>query len=293
MALSEEEVRQADRGARGGAPVLTHKDYDTAEYKVESTSEGIIEAIVSVFNNVDSAKEIVMPGFFAESIATRRNAKDLPKAKGTWSHDWTVVVAKTLDAKELLPGDPLLPPSLADLGGLWVRGQFNLDTQPGFETFSNISKGYVDEFSIGYRVLRDEYDQETGVRKLLRGEWYEWSPVLVGANPKTELLSTKAGLALTDHAERVLAGVEGLTERLLELAALRAKDGRHLSEANLQKIAGITAALTAAQVTAADLLTAAGPPPTDDDTATKAAPDLMAEVAAFLAFEARLNGVPI
>jgi hypothetical protein len=75
---------------------------------------------------------------------------------------------------------------------LWVKGQFNLDTQPGREAYSNLKFGAIDEFSIGYRVLEDAHDKKTGVRDLVRGEWYEWSPVLVGANDATELLSIKS-----------------------------------------------------------------------------------------------------
>jgi hypothetical protein len=50
--------------------------------------------------------------------------------KGVWMHDWKTPVAKTLEAKELLPGDPLLPPVLKDNGGAYVKAQFNLGTGP-------------------------------------------------------------------------------------------------------------------------------------------------------------------
>lgn len=153
---------------------------------LKSTDEtGVIEAIVSVFNNVDAGKEIVREGFFQKSIE-----KKLPK--GVWAHDWKQPIAKTLEAKELPPGDPLLPAHLMALGGAYIKGQFNLDTQRGREAYSDVKFGIIDEFSIGYAVLKDGKDKDTGARELIEGDWKEWSPVLVGMNDQTRLISIKA-----------------------------------------------------------------------------------------------------
>ena len=86
-------------------------------------------------------------------------------------------IAKTLEAHE-------------DDKGLYIKGQFNLDTQRGKEAFSDLVFGNIDEFSIGYRVQQDEVDDD-GVRHLKKIRLYEWSPVLVGANAETELISVK------------------------------------------------------------------------------------------------------
>lgn len=163
---------------------IERKSYSVAEMKVADDQAGVIEAIVSVFSNVDQGNEKVMPGFFSKSIE-----KKLPK--GVWAHDWKQPIAKTLEAKELLPGDPQLPDSLKTLGGAYIKGQFNLDTQRGREAYSDIKFGIVDEFSIGYAVLKDGKDKETGARELIEGDWKEWSPVLVGMNDQTRLISIK------------------------------------------------------------------------------------------------------
>lgn len=163
---------------------IEHKSFPIQDLKADSET-GILEAIVSVFNNVDSGKEIVRPGFFTKSIE-----KKLPK--GVWMHKWDQPIARTLEAKELLPGDPMLPDKLKELGGTYIKGQFNLDTQRGKEAFSDIKFGIVDEFSIGYRVTKESTDKETGARELIEGDWKEWSPVLVGMNPETAVLSVKA-----------------------------------------------------------------------------------------------------
>lgn len=171
---------------------IERKTFQSGEFKVIDPVKGIAEMIVSVFNVVDSGNDVVMPGFFAESIARRRTPDGRPKVKGVWAHDWSIPVAKTLDARELMPGDPRLPDHLRDLGGLWVKAQFNLETQRGREAFSDLQFGTIDEFSFGYEVTEYSYDEDSGIRKLLKGEWYEWSPVLVGMNEHTVLLNTKA-----------------------------------------------------------------------------------------------------
>jgi len=164
---------------------LIRRTFET-EIKAATTEGdlGVVEAIVSVFGNVDSQKERVLPGFFKDSIAAR-----LPK--GVWMHDWKQPVAKTLEARELAPGDPALPPSLKNLGGLYIKSQFNLETQRGREAFSDIKHGIIDQYSIGYQVTEDRYDAK-GVRDLVKGRLHEWSPVLVGANESTVTVSAKS-----------------------------------------------------------------------------------------------------
>lgn len=228
--------------------MIRRKVFPSAEFKTIDDAEGIAEMIVSVFHNIDDGGEIVMPGFFAGSIERRKTGDGRPRAKGVWAHDWSKPVAKTLDARELPPGDPGLPADIRDFGGLWVRGQFNLATQRGRESFSDLQFGTVDEFSIGYSVIRDEWDKETGVTRLREGEWYEWSPVLAGMNPLTALVGTKS--RYLDHSEATLAVVREWVERTKALAALRVQDGRDLSDEHRERLAK---ALTGVEEVARDI----------------------------------------
>lgn len=159
-----------------------NKNQETLERKtlnakitlIESKSEGdqyIVEAYVSIFDNVDLGGDKIIKGAFAESLA-----KKLPK--GVWMHDWTIPVSKTLEARE-------------DDKGLFIRMQFNAETQRGKDAYSDIKFGIIDEFSIGYRVLDHEYEDD-GTRVLKKIKLYEYSPVLAGMNPDTEVLSVKS-----------------------------------------------------------------------------------------------------
>lgn len=185
-----------------------HKGFPATLLKaggLEGEGAGIIEAIVSVFGNIDAAGEVVEQGFFTESLA-----KKLPP--GIWMHDWSQPVAKTLEARELAPGDPLLPEAIRGNGGLYVKGQFNLGTQRGRDAFSDIAAGIVDEFSFGYSVQESEWDKAAACRRLRKGTIYEWSPVLVGCNPATALISAKTapGAATKGVLSEYLPGQMGL-----------------------------------------------------------------------------------
>lgn len=158
---------------------------------LDGGSQGVVEAYCSVFNNIDYAGEIIRPGFFADTIAAANTGgKSLPKV--LWSHNvWDQPVGVTKEAEEVLPYDARLPASIQQLGGLRVVGQFNMDTQLGRDTFSNIKMGALDQYSIGYYVLVDSYNRETGVVELLKGEWLEWSPVNFAANDATLTVDAK------------------------------------------------------------------------------------------------------
>lgn len=163
---------------------LEYRNLPVFEVKVLDKKEGIVEAIVSVYNNIDAYNERIMHGCFNESLMEK-----MPK--GVWMHNWREPVAKTLVAEECLPGDMRLPEKIKHLGGLYIKGQFNLDTQRGKEAFSDIAFGIVDEFSIGFSIITSTYNKDTGITDLIKGRLYEWSPVLYGANPATAVVSVK------------------------------------------------------------------------------------------------------
>lgn len=157
--------RKDDRGK-----VLTLRVPAAVDIKVVDEDKGIVEAYVSIFGNIDSYGDIILRGAFLESLA-----KKLPKF--VWSHNWEVPIGKIIEARE-------------DEKGLYIKAQFNLETQRGKEAYSDLKFGSFDEFSIGLRVLDWEYN-EAGNRIIKKARVYEASPVLAGANPDTELISVK------------------------------------------------------------------------------------------------------
>ena len=142
-----------------------------------------ITAYVSVTGIKDGVNDIIVPGAFAKSMQQRT-------PKGVWSHNWSVPVSKTMEMKELMPGDPELPKTLANgdpwppaAGAVRVRTRFNTDTPEGKSAFSNV-QFYDDEqeWSIGYKVAEGKATRgEGGVRLIHELNWFEYSPVLFGA----------------------------------------------------------------------------------------------------------------
>lgn len=144
-----------------------------APLAITSDEQGIVRAVFSVFNMVDSDNDVVLPSFFTDGQA-------VPMA--AWGHDWN----------SLPPGKGVIrvQPEHA-----LFDGQFFLDTTSGLEHFRTVKHlGPVQEWSFGFRVLEAEPGEFGGkaVRFLKRGEIYEASPVLVGANRSTYTQEIKA-----------------------------------------------------------------------------------------------------
>ena len=157
-----------------------------------SDADGIVEAIVSVTNIVDSVNDVIEPGAYKNTLRKRN-------PKGVWSHDTNIPVAKTLKVEELMPNDERLPEDLRqqNAGALLVKMQFNLNTSRGRDAFHDVQFfAEEQEWSIGYSVPEGKAttDEKTGVRFIKQLELYEYSPVLFGAAPSTRTLSVKDDL---------------------------------------------------------------------------------------------------
>jgi hypothetical protein len=184
--------------------------------RIKDKSHGIVHAVVAVFGNVDEHGDVVCPGAFRKCIEHGKARGKLPP--GVFYHDWSQPVAKTLDAWE-------------SEDGLHVVGQFNLETQRGRETFSDIKAGIITEYSFGFRTLRGE--KKGDVRHILEVDWYEWSPVLMGANRETRTVGVK-GLG------------EGFSALSRSLESLVQKAGRCLCSStfvDLKELRGLRDAL--------------------------------------------------
>lgn len=187
-------ARGIPAGSKDDAVLVERKDA-AGPVEVIDDQKGIVEAFVSVTGVKDNVDDIIEPGAYEKTLQERT-------PKGVWSHAWEHPVSKTLDIKELLPGDPSLPKQLADgtpwptaAGALWVKTQFNLDSDRGREAYSMV-KFFDDDgsWSIGYRVPKNgsTKDAKTGVRRIKELNLYEYSPVLHGAAPLAKTRSVKS-----------------------------------------------------------------------------------------------------
>lgn len=188
---------------------MHYKTFAGPEVLKADDAKGIVEAIVSVTGNKDHQRDIIDPGAWSKAIGTAKTGR-MPKI--TTDHKWSVenVIGRTLDMEEWLPGDKRLPEQILSqgFGGLWVKGQFNLDKQRARDVFSDLKGGFVNEFSVGFDIATDEKgdkcecQEDDAFHIKAIDPLYEWSPVFLGANPETVPYAVKAAQAVgtTDEA---------------------------------------------------------------------------------------------
>lgn len=156
--------------------------------------EGIVTAIIAVTGVKDDVDDVIVPGSAARTLATR-------KPKVCLGHDWNRPIGKTLDIKELMPGDPGLPKATPDgrpwpreAGAIVARALYNLATRDGRDAYEQ-AKFYGPEEtyqSIGYRVPEGGATFKGGIRYIRDFDLLEYGPVLHPANRLASLQDVKA-----------------------------------------------------------------------------------------------------
>jgi HK97 family phage prohead protease len=130
--------------------------------------DGAIEGYASLFGEVDAARDMVMPGAFAQTLKQR----GLRKIPMLFQHDPSEPVGVWLDLAE-------------DFRGLKARGRLIPDVCRARELLSLLKAGAIDGLSIGYRTVRGQIDPKSRVRRLYQVDLWEISivtfPLLNGA----------------------------------------------------------------------------------------------------------------
>jgi len=141
---------------------------------------GVFEGFGSVFGNVDSYKEIVAPGAFAESLAGWKAAGRLPPI--LWQHRSGEPIGPYLSMEE-------------QAVGLHVKGQLLVDdVQRAKEARALMKAKAVNGLSIGFVTREDAYDRVTGIRTLKKVDLWEVSVVTFPANPAAQISSVKSAI---------------------------------------------------------------------------------------------------
>lgn len=151
------------------------KTKDFALQVKDLSEDGTFEGYGSVFGNVDSYGEKVVPGAFVKSLAAH-------KREGTsvlmlWNHDPHQPIGVWEDLAE-------------DAKGLWGKGRFLLDIQRAREVHTLAKNKAIGGLSIGYREV--DVDDDKGVRLLKELNLYEISPVTFPANRRARIEAVKS-----------------------------------------------------------------------------------------------------
>lgn len=160
---------------------MFHVKHKSLVVDVNTTTEtGVFTGYASVFNNVDLANDVVVPGAFAETLQSYGpNGENIPCY---WNHvldDPRMCIGWTLEARE-------------DEHGLFVRVQLDLDSEVGAKAYRMLQRGLVRQMSITYIVEQETPGDEGGVWYLQKLKLFEVSVVPVAANQEAEILDVKA-----------------------------------------------------------------------------------------------------
>lgn len=163
-----------------------------------SIRHGTARAIFAVTGVVDEVSDLILPGAFTRTLATRR-------VKTVFHHEWKDPIGVVLEIEEWKPGDPrfaTIPGGAVwpkEAGALVALVQFNMRTARGRDVYEQVRQWHEHgeaAFSIGYKVPPGAASKRhDGVRIIHSLDLYEVSPVLHGAHPLTRSLEVKSGLS--------------------------------------------------------------------------------------------------
>lgn len=147
------------------------REIKSFNFEVKATGDNEFEGYASVFRNVDSYRDVIEPGAFSKTIQENKRIKVL------WQHD---------------PMQPIGRPTqmLEDNHGLYVKAKIS-DTTLGREAIQLMKDGVVDELSIGFNTIKEDWDKEAQVRRIKEVKLWEFSPVTFAANDMANITGVK------------------------------------------------------------------------------------------------------
>lgn len=174
---------------------------------------GEIEGYGSVFGNVDSYGEMVMPGAFTASLVEARRKGT--RIKMLWQHDPAEPIGVWDDLAE-------------DSKGLYARGRLLIDkSEQARKAHGLLQDGAIDGLSIGYRLEQSQqHPDKPGVLQLTKIALREISVVTFQANDRARVESVKhllaAGEVPTVRQFEELLREAGFSKSLATAIAVRA-----------------------------------------------------------------------
>ena len=141
-------------------------------------ADGTVEGYASLFGETDQARDMVMRGAFAETLALR----GLRRIPMLFQHDPAEPVGVWLELRE-------------DHRGLYARGRLIPEVTRARELMALVKEGAVDGLSIGFRTVKARVDPVTRIRRLHAVDLWEISivtfPLLAGARVRAVKASSR------------------------------------------------------------------------------------------------------
>jgi HK97 family phage prohead protease len=169
--------------------------------------DGTVEGYASRFGEIAQARDMVMPGAFQATLASRGERR-IPML---FQHDPSEPVGVWLELRE-------------DASGLYARGRLIPEVTRGRELLSLIRQKAIDGLSIGFKTVRGRIDPKTRIRRLYAVDLWEISivtfPLLAGARVHAVKASSSPPLShARTRAEIAWRDIGGAGARVVELRA--------------------------------------------------------------------------
>lgn len=160
---------------------------------------GFIKGVATT-PKLDSYDDIIAVGAFEASIKDRGVTG--PRAvKMLAQHDTRAVIGNWLSLK--YDGDKLL-----------AEGQIDLENQKGLEYYGHVKKDQIGSLSVGFSTQTRQYDEETYVRTIIKGDLREISLVTFPANEDAIITQVKSDEAMRlSEIEKLVVQECGLSRR--------------------------------------------------------------------------------
>lgn len=179
--------------------------------------DGTFEGYASLFNREDLGRDVIAPGAFRDTLATRG-----PQGiRLLFQHN---------------PAEPIgVWESLTeDAKGLHARGRLTAQVARAREVLSLMRAGAIDGLSIGFRVVKSHRDRQRGVRRIEKIDLWEISIVTFPMLPDARISS----LAQRPFAAR-LPTERQFEQWLTQDAGLTRSEARAVMRHGLKGLAGM------------------------------------------------------
>lgn len=185
-------------------------------------ADGEFDAVVAVFNNVDTYGDRILPGAFADTLQDwAAKGQDIPVI---WAHDWADPFSHIGVVKSARETDR----------GLQIRGFISpeeRDANPkAAQVWRLLKARRVTQFSFAFDVLDAAETTSDGdtVMELRTLKLHEVGPCLLGVNQETELLAAKAarlsGAQLGPTARAAIVKAHEELGRILDITPTTTED---------------------------------------------------------------------
>lgn len=166
------------------------------DFRVKEFGErGTFSGYASVFDVIDSYREVVMPGAFAATLETWKQREALPPL--LYQHNSREPIGVFTLMRE-------------DEKGLYVEGELLVDDiQRAREVHALLKRKGIRGMSIGFDVDEESYDSRAGILSLKTVDLWEVSIVTFPANQAANVESVKSRDQLADalHVRAFAAGL--------------------------------------------------------------------------------------